>query len=86
MADTGSFPVVVPVPVVRAVVWSEGARSAGLGLVALLALGAIAAAAGLRFESEGYGALTLVGGAVIGIGMALPAWLLLRRPRSDRRA
>ncbi len=86
MANTGSFPVVLPAPAaVRQATWSEkhdDARTTALALIGLFLVGCGTAAAGLQLESQGYGSLTLVGGALLGFATAVPAWLLFRRPRT----
>ncbi len=84
MANTGSFPVVLPATA-RQATWTErhdDARTMGLALVGILLLGSGAAAAGFHWESQGYGSLTIVGGGLLGFATAIPAWLLLRRPRT----
>ncbi len=85
MANTGSFPVVLPAPAaVRQATWNDrrdDARITALALIGLFVLGAGAAAAGFHYESQGYGSLTIVGGGLLGFATALPAWLLFRRPR-----
>jgi predicted MFS family arabinose efflux permease len=85
MANTGSFPVVIPAPAtVRQATWNDrrdDARTTALALIGLFVLGSGAAAAGFHYESQGYGALTIVGGALLGFATALPAWLLFRLPR-----
>ena len=83
MANTGSFPIAIestatpPRAALRA--GSRDGRVAALGLIGIFLLGSGAAAAGIHWESEGYGALSIAGGAVIGLGGALPVWLLFRR-------
>jgi len=89
MANTGSFPVALQATVTtRPAPWSgekhDDARVLGFGLIGLFVLGSGAAAAGFQLESQGYGSLTLVGGALIGIATAIPAWLLFRRPRGAK--
>ncbi len=86
MANTGSFPAVLPAPAaVRQATWSDkhdDARMTALALIGLFLLGSGAAAAGLHWESQGYGSLTIVGGALLGCATAVPAWLLFRHPRT----
>jgi len=90
MADTGSFPIAIPATATtRPLSWTSGgrhddARTVALALIGVFLLGSGAAAAGFQLESQGYGALTIVGGGLIGIATAIPAWLLFRRPRVDR--
>ncbi len=86
MADTGSFPIALQVPpATRRATWTSGdsrdvAWRLGAAAFALFLLGAGSAAAGFQLEAQGYGSLVLVGGALIGIATAVPAWLLFRAP------
>ncbi len=89
MANTGSFPVALPPPpTARVASWPAGrhdlGRTLAFGLLGLFVLGSGAAAAGFQLESQGYGSLTVVGGGLIGISTAIPAWLLFRGPRGNR--
>ena len=86
MADTGSFPIALQVPpTTHRPPWASGdrrdeTRLLGMAIAGTFLLGSVAAAAGFQLESQGYGSLTLVGGALIGIAMAVPAWMLFRKP------
>ena len=91
MADTGSFPIAldhgaVPGPAISTLAGRFGdVRTVAAALIAVFLLGSGAAAAGIQYESEGYGALTVVGGALIGAGVFAPLWLLFRFPARHRR-
>ena len=91
MADTGSFPIALQVPpATPPPSWLSGdhrelARWLGGAAFAMFLLGAGSAAAGFQLEAQGYGSLILVGGALIGIATAVPAWLLFRSPPARRK-
>lgn len=91
MANTGSFPIALDSAAARqpaitpAVARFGDVRTISAALITVFLLGSGAAAAGIQYESEGYGALTFVGGALIGLGGLVPAWLLFRSPGSARR-
>ncbi len=86
MADTGSFPIALPVPSATRRPWwtshdpRDVAWKLGAAAFAMFLLGAGSAAAGFQLEAQGYGSLVLVGGGLIGIATAVPAWLLFRAP------
>jgi hypothetical protein len=91
MADTGSFPIALQVPPATGrPSWTSGDRHdlawrLGGAAFAMFLLGAGSAAAGFQLEAQGYGSLVLVGGALIGIATAVPAWLLFRAPPTARK-
>ncbi len=94
MANTGSFSLPVAVqptqpPRARVAVAARGmdaeTRLAAIAALGMFVLGSGAAAVGLRFEGDGYGGLTFLGGAAIAVGMALPAWMMFRPARAGRR-
>lgn len=86
MADTGSFPLALDraatlgTVAARPVSRDGEVRKVGLGLVGVLLLASGAAAAGINFEQEGYGALSVVAGGLIALASAIPISLLFRRP------
>ncbi len=90
MAETGSFPLAIETVAVRGRTPSTATeactdvRAVALGMGAVFALGTIAAAAGIACQAQGYGALSIAAGAVIGVASGFPLWLLLRRPRGSR--
>lgn len=92
MANTGSFPIALdsaaaPRPALAPVAERFGdVRTISAALITVFLLGSGAAAAGIQYEAEGYGALTFVGGALIGMAGLVPAWLLFRSPGPGQRS
>ena len=60
------------------------ARALALGHGALFLAGFAAAAVGIAFEPQGYGSISILGGAFVGTASAVPFWLLLRPRRGGR--
>lgn len=90
MADTGSFPLALDRAttlgtVTTRPVSSDGeVRKIGFGLIGVLLLASGAAATGINYEQEGYGALSVVAGGLVALGSAIPISLLFRRPAQRR--
>ncbi len=91
MAHTGSFPLADPVGTPGRAPWTGGtnhatARTVGLALAGVFALGSAVAAVGISYQAEGYGALSIAAGGLIGIASAVPLWMLLRAPLARTRS
>ncbi len=86
MALTDSFPLGIEHDALRAQVTRrtsrlEDARAAALAVMAVFFIGSCAAAAGIAYESDGYGGITVAAGGLMGLASALPMWWLLRGSR-----
>ena len=90
MADTGSFPLALDRAATLGSVTGRPAtgdgevRKIGLGLVGVLLLASGAAATGINYEPEGYGALSVGAGGLIALASAIPISLLFRRTAPRR--
>jgi hypothetical protein len=85
MADTGSYPMAIDAAASLRTVARPAARhgqvkTVGLSLVGVLLVASGAAAAGINYEPEGYGALSIAAGAVLALATAVPLSLLFKKP------
>ncbi len=83
--DSFALPIATTQPAARAPVRAAGEmRAMGLALLTTFVVGAAAAAAGISLEADGYGALTIAGGAFFLTAATVPLVWLLRKPRTLR--
>lgn len=91
MPPTGSFPLAIdrvsvpahaPAPVAATAATRQDVPAIAMALAGVLVLGSVAAAAGIAWESRGYGALSIAAGGALGVASLFPLWLVLRRPRA----